>query len=160
MCVSVLPVCMYMCDQVPSEARRWHRIPSNWSYRGLWAACRGRELSPHALHEEQVFLTTGAPPLSVQGIEPWVLHTISTLFLLLLWGFHTMNFGYIHPSPSPSQTDLHPAPCPLNLVTPSPFFTYQIQFVLPIYSWLCNLPVDPGRPTSGNVLKENWFPFS
>ena len=60
------------------------------------------------------------------------------------------NFSQIHTLPlSPTHRTLYPLP----------FFSeiHEVQCVLPIYSWVCGLPLKPGQPTRSYILKENWL---
>lgn len=49
-----------------------------------------------------------------------------------------------------------PLPYPSTFVS---FFSpiHQVQFVMPIYSFMCSLSLECVQYTKGNTLKENWF---
>lgn len=49
------------------------------------------------------------------------------------------------------SSKISPPPYPPNLVSHSPLPPHQVQFVLPIYSWMCSLPLECGQLIADNT---------
>lgn len=70
--------------------------------------------------------------------------------LLLISGVWT----YLKPTLAPHSSTIHPSSPTLPLPSPSNFVTLQIQFLPPLYSWVCSLLLECVQPTKGYALKE------
>lgn len=83
------------------------------------------------------------------------------LFWPLLPFFYSLRILYsVFRSYSPLLQLLSDLPLsqPAQLcVLPHPLPHHQIQFVLPIYFWMCGLPQQCDRFTKGKTHKENWL---
>jgi hypothetical protein len=53
-CFACMDVCLPHASLVPTEARRGHCIPWNWSYDGFESPCGCWESNPGALQEEEL----------------------------------------------------------------------------------------------------------
>lgn len=95
-------------------------------------------------------LVTAQTPASRSGV-------FSLPHSVTLWKLHTTCFDCVHPLSYLLQihphTHTHSTLCPLWSV----FLTRQVQFVLPIRSWMCDLVLEHGQPTRDHSLNENWL---
>lgn len=82
-------------------------------------------------------------------LEKWILwfHLNATKFL---WEIHTLYFLPIYPN----SFKIHPDSLSSNFVSFKKI-TYQVQFVMFLYSQMTGYPLECGWPTRGHTLREN-----
>lgn len=83
---------------------------------------------------------------------PVPIFNFTYLFILVLWEFCTLYFDLIYcPSPVPPRPP--PFPYLLNFMVVFFFLTHQVQFVLSMQSWVCDLLLKHDPHTRGYTLK-------